>query len=256
LKPEKAMPEQAHSTQEQSRPFDGISTTRSGHVATSLARLLNRNASAVAKGAVLKIEGEESVSRFCVKSGWLSVSKSLPDGEQQILDFLLPGETFDPTAADGRTSAVRIEALCDAVVAILDRQTWERLLDEQPELQFDERLREIAAQTRQSERMLRLGKASAETRIAYALIEFCMRLTAINSTKDGAFHVPLGQKQLGDFTGLSSVHVCRTLRRMNRSGLITTREQMDIIIHDVHALADIAGIDLGTLRKDIIPGAA
>ncbi|MCC5959437.1 MAG: winged helix-turn-helix domain-containing protein [Rhodobacteraceae bacterium] len=66
----------------------------------------------------------------------------------------------------------------------------------------------------------------------------------------------MGQKQLGDFTGLSSVHVCLTLRRMNRLGLITTQDRMDITIHDVSALAEIAEVDLATLRKAIIPGAA
>ena len=69
-------------------------------------------------------------------------------------------------------------------------------------------------------------------------------------------HVPLGQQQLGDFTGLTAVHVCRTLRRLNRLDMIETGDHMDIAIHDVSALAELAGIDLGVLRKEIIPGAA
>ena len=222
----------------------------------SLEEILVREKRGVARGASLKTEADESQVRYFVIEGWLATSKLLPDGEQQILDFILPGESYDPTSADDKTSFVHVEALCDAVVVDIDVATWTRLLQEHPDLQQAERLRESAAQARQAERMLRLGRSSAETRIAYALIEFCMRLTAIHSTKDGAFHIPLGQKQLGDFTGLSSVHVCRTLRRMNRMGLITTREQMDIVIHDVHALAEIAKVDLGTLRHGIIPGAA
>ncbi|MCC5962654.1 MAG: Crp/Fnr family transcriptional regulator [Rhodobacteraceae bacterium] len=222
----------------------------------SLEEILGREKRSVDKGASLKTEAGESQVRYLVIKGWLAASKLLPDGEQQILDVILPGESYDPTSADDQTSFVQIEALCEALVVDIDAATWARLLQEHPDLQEAERLRESAAQARLAERMLRLGKSSAETRIAYALIEFCMRLTAIQSTKDGAFHIPLGQKQLGDFTGLSSVHVCRTLRRMNRQGLITTREQMDIVIHDVHALAEIAKVDLGTLRHGIIPGAA
>jgi len=217
--------------------------------------LLGRDKRAVTKGTILKSETDESNGRFCVLDGWLAVSKLLHNGEQQILDFILPGETFDPTSADEITSFVQVETLCDAVIVTVDRTAWARLLQDHPDLRYTERVREIAAQARHSERMLRLGKSSAETRIAYALIELCMRLTAIHFTKDGAFQVPLGQKQLGDFTGLSSVHVCRTLRRMNRLGLITTHDHMDITIHDVAALADLAEVDLATLRKEIIPGA-
>ena len=218
--------------------------------------ILVRDKRTFAKGTILKSEAEESSRRFYVLEGWLAVSKLLQDGEQQILDFILPGETYDPTSADDSTSFVQLEALCDVEIITIDRTVWAQLLKDHPDLQQTERIMEISVQARHSERMLRLGKSSAETRIAYALIELCMRLTAINFTKDGAFHVPLGQKQLGDFTGLSSVHVCRTLRRMNRLGLITTQDHMDITIHDVSALAEIAEVDLGTLRKAIIPGAA
>lgn len=223
---------------------------------STLQELLVRDKRSVDKGTILKSEAEDSNGRFYILEGWLAASKSLQDGEQQIIDFVLPGETYDPTSADDSTSSVQLEVLCDAVIAIIDRAAWERLLQEHPDLQYSEKINEIAAKARHSERMLRLGKSSAETRIAYALIELCMRLTAIDLTEGGTFQVPLGQKQLGDFTGLSSVHVCRTLRRLNRLGLITTQEHMDITIHDVAKLAMLAEVDLGTLRKEIIPGAA
>ena len=151
---------------------------------------------------------------------------------------------------------MQVEAVCDAVISTIDRATWDRLLQDHPDFRYTERVRERAAQARHSERMLRLGKSSAETRVAYALIELCMRLTAIHCAENCAFQVPLGQKQLGDFTGLSSVHVCRTLRRMNRQGLIKTQDHMDITIYDVPALAELAEVDLETLRKEIIPRGA
>jgi CRP/FNR family transcriptional regulator len=223
---------------------------------SSLKQLLRRDTRAVTKGTILKCEAGSSEGRFFVLDGWLAVSKSLSDGEQQILDFILPGESYDPTSADCCTSFVQVEALCDAVIATLDRNVWAQIMQDHPDLQTAAKIQEVAAQARQFERMLRLGKSCAETRIAYVLIELCMRLTALECTKDSMFRVPLGQKQLGDFTGLSSVHVCRTLRRMNRQRLITTDNHMDITIHDVLTLAQLAEVDLVTLRKEIIPGAA
>jgi len=210
----------------------------------------------VAKGAILKSEGDESHARLYVVEGWLAASKLLEDGEQQIIEFILPGETYDPTATDGKTSFLQIEALCDAVIVSIDKTAWARLLQEYPDLRKAEREREIAAQARQSERMLRLGQASAETRIAYVLIEFCIRVSGRGTQCDGEFHVPINQRQLGDFTGLSSVHVCRTLRRLNRAGIIRTGDHMDIRIEDLPALAELAQVDLAALHNGIAVGAA
>ncbi|TVS00968.1 MAG: Crp/Fnr family transcriptional regulator [Rhodobacteraceae bacterium] len=227
-----------------------------GQEDAQLERLLSDRTRALSKGALLVMESEASPARYLVRSGWLAVAKSLPDGERQIVEFILPGESYDPTAADGQTSFVELEALCDSNVAVIDTTTWSRLMKDLPDLRRCESQLAKAAWARQAERMLRLGKSDAETRVAYALIELCMRMTAIGATEDGAFHVPLSQQQLGEFTGLSSVHVCRTLRRLNRQGLITTEDHMDINIHDLYALADLAEVDLTMLRRDIIPGAA
>lgn len=207
----------------------------------------------VARGKALTSEGDDSHKRFYVSQGWLAVSKSLKNGEQHILEVILPGETFDPTAADGKTSFVKVEALCDAVVISIDRTVWTRLLRDSPELWHAENLKDVAAQARQSERILRLAKSRAETRIAYVLIEMCLRLSAFGATSGCAFHMPLGQQKLGEFTGLSSVHVCRTLRRLVRQGIVTTGDHMDVVIHHMAALADLAGVDIAALRRAIIP---
>ncbi len=53
--------------------------------------------------------------------------------------------------------------------------------------------------------------------------------------------------------GLSSVHVCRTLRRLKRHGIVETEEQMDVLIRDMEALAIAAKADPEELRKQIIP---
>lgn len=218
--------------------------------------ILRRGQQAVAKGTTLKSEGEDSQARLYVAEGWLVASKSLRDGRQQIIEFVLPGETYDPTSADGKTSFVQIDTLSDARIVSIDKTVWARLLQEDSDLRNSERLRGIAAQVRQAERMLRLGHASAEARIAYVLIELCIRVSGGSTRCDYEFHVPLCQQQLGDFTGLSSVHVCRTLRRLNRAGVIRTSDHMVILIRDLPALAALAQVDIPALRNEITAGAA
>ncbi|MGF6862641.1 CRP/FNR family transcriptional regulator [Rhodobacteraceae bacterium MBR-64] len=254
---ENSTPEIENSTPETGRAGPGAQATWLGRVDASLEKSLERNTRVLPKGTNLILEGQEVHSIFLVKSGWLAASKSLPDGERQIVEIILPGEIHDPVSADGHTSFVTLETLSETQVIVIGTTAWARLLDDLPDLRHFKERADAAARSRQSERILRLGRSSAEARIAYVLIEFCMRTAAIGATGgDGTFHVPLGQQQLAEFTGLSAVHVCRTLRRLNRNGLITTGDHMDIEILDMRPLAALAGVDLDALRREIIPGAA
>lgn len=206
-------------------------------------------------GAMLKVEGEATRAVYFLISGWLAVSKSMQDGHRQIIDIVVPGEFLDPGSADVETSAVEIEPLARSIYAAIPREEWLRVAGAHPELRwyFDRNL--AASVSRMSERMLRLGKGSAESRIAYALCELCLRSSGFGLVEGQAFHIPMTQQLLGDYTGLSAVHVCRTLRRFRRNAIVDVSDHMTIVIRDLDTLAEIAQIDPDGLRREIIPAA-
>lgn len=225
----------------------------SAEAAAALVRALGDRVVAQPAGKLLRLEGGEGAATVhVVLSGWVSLSKSTRDGDRQILDILLPGSVIDPGAADDGTSHVQVEALTPATVAVVPVRAWERLLGAHPEIRAKVDRLLHAALSRMSERMLRLGRGSAESRLAYALIELCLRVSAHEGGDCGAFHIPMTQKQLGDFVGLSPVHVCRTLRRMERHGILSATDHMDVVIHDIDRLVEIAEVDLPALRKEIV----
>ena len=135
----------------------------------------------------------------------------------------------------------------------MPKADWALLRRKMPALRDHERAQTAAGLARLSERILRLGKGTAETRVAYALLELGLRLRAIDQVQGRTFHVPLTQQQLGDYVGLSSVHVCRTMRRMVTNGILSMRDHMDIRIHDIHALCALAGAEMEPLDRLIIP---
>ena len=207
-------------------------------------------------GRYLLFEGDPCRSVYYVADGWLSLSKSLEDGQTQIIDFAFPGETVAPLAADGSSSAVTIQALNKGAVLAIPVAAWDRLLLDRPELHRIVIGMDAAKRARRAERMLRLGKGTAEMRVAYALLEFCIRLMDSCDGDKMSFHIPMNQQQLGDFVGLSSVHVCRTMRRLNRNGLLSMSGHMDVHLHDLPGLAALAGVDCATLRREIVPVAS
>jgi CRP-like cAMP-binding protein len=54
-----------------------------------------------------------------------------------------------------------------------------------------------------------------------------------------SFAFPVTQMDLADATGLSTVHVNRTLQELRASNLITLRDR-NLVIHDLQALSTIA----------------
>ena len=204
-------------------------------------------------GSTIAYEGQSISCVICVLDGWLGLSKTLEDGQTQIIDFALPGDISLPTSADGLTSLYDIIAQTPARLAIFSIADWDKMEHEIPGLRKMVGSLEAGAHARLSERFLRMGKGNASMRIAYAMLEFFVRLKPLGAMKAAPFHIPLNQPQLGDFSGVSSVHVCRTLRRFSRSGILTTKGHMDITINDLVALAEIAEVSIPQLMISSAP---
>ncbi len=151
----------------------------SKHRADFPASIIRKNAHSFAAGTALTFEGDDVATVLCVLKGWLSLSKSLSDGQTQIIDFVLSGDIVSPVSADGHTSSLQVEAVTDVVVAILTEAEWARLKHEWPAIEAVSTHLAAAHQSRIAERMLRLGRGSAPNRIAYSLLELCVRLRSI-----------------------------------------------------------------------------
>ncbi|MGB3247076.1 MAG: Crp/Fnr family transcriptional regulator [Sulfitobacter sp.] len=203
-------------------------------------------------GSQIVQEGDDAGYFIYLIDGALSVSKSMTDGETQVIDLMLPDDLVHIAASDGLTAPFSIEALEASRFARFKELPKELSEQHLHDLRFYFLDRMGAAQARIVELMLRLGKGSAATRLACFLIELSMRLKALPGGEGANRGPKLNQQQLGELTGLTSVHVCRTLRRFTRDGLITTDAHSHITINNLEGLAEIADIDLDQLRSEII----
>ena len=68
--------------------------------------------------------------------------------------------------------------------------------------------------------VLNVGRRDARERIAHLLCEVAVRVHAAPSPSEVVFPFAVTQQQLADATGLTSVHVNRTLQAMRREGLV------------------------------------
>jgi Crp-like helix-turn-helix domain len=69
------------------------------------------------------------------------------------------------------------------------------------------------------------------------------RLRAVSLVNGQAFEMPITQAELGDATGLSTVHVNRTLQELRGDGLITTPKNGRVVIEDWDGLQKAGEFD-------------
>ncbi|HET9510970.1 MAG TPA: Crp/Fnr family transcriptional regulator, partial [Sphingomonas sp.] len=89
---------------------------------------------------------------------------------------------------------------------------------------------------------LSLGRRSAIQRIAHLICELRVRLGLIDQADDSGFALPLTQADLSDCTGLTPVHVNRTLRELRERGLMDLRGKR-VAISDLPGLRALAEFD-------------
>lgn len=213
---------------------------------------LARRARTHGAGTEITFEGEEVPTVTWVLEGWVGLPKTLEDGREHLIDIVLPGDVIAPVSSDGLTAAFGLRALTRVDVAAVPRAVFDEARCHSLALRNIVDSLEAAARARRAERLLRIGQGSARERVAYALIELFVRLNAIGQADRLTYHLPLRQRQLGEFTGLSGVHVCRTLRALTQLGALEAADHR-IRIANPALLARIGKVDIARLCEEILP---
>lgn len=203
-------------------------------------------------GDTIAHEGDVASFFILIVEGWVALTKSLEEGETQIINVLMDGD-FALIAASGATILPYSAEVLDDVRYLTFAE--DMINGPQPEaatLRSYLVATNAVTQSRIAESLLRVGQCTAEKRICYMLLEFFLRLEAAGKVKGASYRIPMTQKQMGEFAGLSNVHVCRTLRRLARNGLVRTSNRTDIEILDLESICRMADVDLDLLRAEIV----
>lgn len=174
-------------------------------------------------------DGGRIAEPLIILAGWAYRSHILADGRRQILSFALPGDLIGFHHHANPAAASSVIALTELVLCPLPDSLAGGIAEAfavSNALDGVHHLRHIT----------RLGRMSAQERIADWLLETRDRLLLSGSTLGNSFPLPVTQEFMADTLGLTSVHVNRTLQSMRREGLISLRSGM-IILHDPERLA-------------------
>lgn len=184
-------------------------------------------------------EGDRPRYVHLVLDGWACRYKQLPDGKRQIVALFVPGDFCDVNVFILRAMDHSIGAITRLKVAMITPEDMNALTHERPRITQALWWHELISAAVQREWTLNLGQRSAYERLAHLLIELYMRLNTVGRAQNGRCDFPLTQNDLADATGLTSVHVNRTLQELRRDGLIELeRKQLQIV--DMPRMIDVA----------------
>ena len=86
-----------------------------------------------AAGEVVVLEGEAAAGFYYIQAGWLKVGKVSPNGREQVLSFVEPGQTFYEIGAFSvQPNPATAVALEPAGVWLIKRETVMQLVRERP----------------------------------------------------------------------------------------------------------------------------
>ena len=194
-----------------------------------------------ARNALIQ-EGDHLSGAFVVLEGLACRYKQRGSGRRQIMALLIPGDmvAFD-TSLQSRMDH-SIETLSACHIAWVMPEMVSRLY-QHPGLARGLRMSAWVNETTLHAWLMNLGARTALERLAHLFCELYIRHYVVGQTQGQSYDLPLTQADLADITGLSHVHLNRSLQELRHRELIDLRNRR-VTIRDwqgLKALAEFEG---------------
>lgn len=216
---------------------------------TLLMRVISERARCVGAREDVAREGESAAAINLFETGWGCRYKTLEDGRRQIVALLLPGDFIDLNVFMVPRMDHSVGTITGATIVEISQNGYDELMGGNARLRQALQWDQLVSAAIQREWALNLGQRSAYERLAHLLCETFFRLRAAGLADGNRCDFPLTQTDLGEATGLSTVHVNRTLQELRARELIVLRDRT-LYIPDLDALQDAAQFDPGYLHLD------
>ena len=176
---------------------------------------------------------------YHLRSGWACQIHDFANSRRAILDVYLPGDVIGLDAAVRSRPLQEILTLTAATVeAIPGEDALIELMADPPTALYITYL--LGQCQRRMDRLLAaISCLDARGRLAIMLLDFYKRLRRRKLISAPTYNLPLTQAQIGNYLGLTVVHINRVLRSL-RAEQIVNVEKHSVMILDLARLAILA----------------
>jgi CRP-like cAMP-binding protein len=198
-------------------------------------------------------EGHRPTECCAILSGVGCRYKIVGGGRRQIVSFHFPGDMPDSQSLFLEKMDHNLGTITPAKVALIPHAAIIAVMDQRRSLAT------VFARQGQIEGSIfrewvaNIGRRSALARVAHLICECFERMHTIGLADNATFELPITHAELGDATGLSNVHINRTMRTLRGDNLVKTVGKVHTICDwtRLRELADYRPDYLHLLGKDI-----
>lgn len=215
---------------------------------------LPHSVTTIEKQKVFVREGDEVAHCWVVLSGYCVRFKYVGSGGRQIVSIHMKGDLVDLHNALLGVADHGVQSLTSCTLAKIPIEPFRHLSDADPAIKDALWYDTLVDASIHREWVANVGRRDAPTRIAHLLCEFALKMDAIG-LQQLQYELPMTQDQLADATGLTPVHVNRTLQALEKDGLIERVTAKSVIIGDWKKLAAAGDFQSEYLHLDSIQSA-
>jgi CRP-like cAMP-binding protein len=193
-------------------------------------------------GQYLVWDGDRPQQTCLLVSGFAVRHKEAGNGSRQILSIHMRGDVLDLQNSLLGLADHNVQMLTAGHVAVIPVEAMRKIAFARPavgQAMWHETLIEGSIFR---EWMVNIGRRDARTRIAHLLCEIALRMEEAGLGHSTSYELPITQEQLADAVALTSVHVNRTLMKLEQEGLIT-RTKREITVVDWNRLVTVADFE-------------
>lgn len=205
----------------------------------ALARLEEHERS-FTRGECIRRQGAPANELYIIREGWLYSHVELDDGRRQILRVSFPGDLVGTSSVAFGQASHSLTAVAEGVVCPFERRALAELFREQSRLATLLFLISQAERVSMEDRLASIGRTDAKSRIAALLLDILVRHRIMGEDGLTEVDIPMTQEEIGDATGLTSVHVNRMMQDLSREGLIS-RQRNRVTVLEEGRLVELAG---------------
>jgi len=203
------------------------------------------------RGGIVHRDGADSSHLHVVKAGWFARIKELSDGRRAITEIAVPGDVVGLRDITFQKHFSALQCLSNnAVICPFSKAQLHALFARS--LKLTETFFAILSREHAQlvQRLITVSRRAGVCRLAHLILEIATRLEGICIDIQQEFAFPLDQREIGDLTGMSSVHVSRCMTELRTQSLIDySKDHMHIL--DRHGLQALAEFDASFLKPDI-----
>ena len=194
------------------------------------------------------LEAQNSQYLFSIYHGWCAIYKSLGNGKKQIIKIALPGDLIGFQSNSEAPLNYSAISLTDMVLCAFPRNEFTGLLNRNAFVL--KRLMELNAREMNlcQNHLMAIGKNIAIEKISLFCAELFLRFHNIYQLPlTNRIFFPLTQVEIGDATGLTCVHVNRTLKTLSDMNLMDISART-LTVPDIDKLCKLGQFDAKSIH--------